>query len=99
MYLSLLSVEDVEDFYIIEFMVTGFLSFGAGGFMMYRILQELQDLNLGICRAVSIKTHAIHERDHGLDALAGKVAAVSELVREVGSNMEKLSAQVGGNDP
>lgn len=37
----LLSVEDVRDNYVIGFMVTGFLLFGAGGFLVYYKFCEL----------------------------------------------------------
>ena len=38
--LSILSVEDVEDVYIIGIMVTGFLLYGAGGVLFYRKVKK-----------------------------------------------------------
>ncbi|MED6285378.1 hypothetical protein CHARACLAT_028693 [Characodon lateralis] len=34
--LTTMSVEDVEDLYIIGFLITGFLLFGVGGYLAYR---------------------------------------------------------------
>lgn len=69
-------------------MVSGFLLFGVGGFLVYCRLQKLAvaigklpDLYKGINHAVNIQTHGLHKQNHTLDTLNGKLAAVSELVR------------------
>lgn len=58
-----MSAEDVEDIYIIGFMITRFLLFGAGGFLVYRTFQKqsapvgkLSDLYKGMCCAVNTPT-------------------------------------------
>lgn len=54
--LLLLSMEEVDDIYIIGFVVTRFVLFGAGAFLMYHKLQELlpaigkvPDMHKGMC--------------------------------------------------
>ena len=39
--LAILSVEDVEDVYIIGMMITGFLLFGGCGFLFYRKVSKV----------------------------------------------------------
>lgn len=58
--LLLLSVQVVDDIYVIGFLVSGFLLFGAGGFLMYckffalsAAIGKLPDLHMGMCRDVS----------------------------------------------
>ena len=75
--LSILSVEDVEDVYIIGIMVTGFLLFGAGGVLFYRkvkkaiaaysALQKLPANFEALGRAVNTQTQAMCEQNRGLN--------------------------------
>lgn len=91
MCVLLVFVEGLGYFFVIGFIVTGFLLFGAEGYLMYHKLQELlvaigqlRSLHKGMCCAMSTQTHALYKQNHRLDALAGKLSAVSELVGEVG---------------
>ncbi|MED6292214.1 hypothetical protein CHARACLAT_031338 [Characodon lateralis] len=64
--LTTMSVEDVEDLYIIGFLITGFLLFGVGGYLAYRKIRKtsaavqstpkLPGMFEGIFRALSIQT-------------------------------------------
>ncbi len=95
--LSILSVEDVEDVYMIE-IITGFLLFGFGSFLFYRKLRKMQVAILaneklsimmeGMSRAVNTQTQAICE-------LNRKQTAISKLLSKMDDNKEKLSAQLG----
>ncbi|MEQ2247026.1 hypothetical protein ILYODFUR_005092, partial [Ilyodon furcidens] len=38
--LTTMSVEDSEDVYIFGFLLTGFLLFGAGGYLTYRVIRK-----------------------------------------------------------
>ncbi|KAJ8254339.1 hypothetical protein COCON_G00209510 [Conger conger] len=68
--LSILSVEDIEDVYIIGIMITGFLLFGFGGFLVYRKVRKalaavlaIEKLPVfeGMCRIMNTQTQAIGE--------------------------------------
>lgn len=52
-------------------------------------IYKLPDLHMGMCRTISAKTHATHERNRvRLDALTANLAAVSELVQRMYNVME-----------
>lgn len=79
-----LSIEDVEGAYITGLMVTGFLLFGASGFLMYRKIQKmlaailtivrLSDLCEGLCCAFNILTQALCEQNCRLVVVPGSFA-------------------------
>lgn len=81
-----------------------FLLFGAGGFLADRKFPELlvaigklAVLHMGICCAVSAQTQASHKLNCvRRDNLFANTAAVSELVRKIKLNLEKLSARAAG---
>ena len=88
--LSILSVEDVEDVYIIGIMVLGFLLFGAGGFLFYRkgkkaiaAYSALRRLPVNfdtLGRAVNTQTQAMCEQNRGLNR---KVDLIMEKLNNV----------------
>ena len=47
--LAPLYMEDTEDVYIFSFLITGFLLFGLGGYLMYRKIQKLEGSN-SLCK-------------------------------------------------
>ena len=66
--LAILSVEDVEDVYIIGLMIAGFLLFGGCGFLIYHKVSkamatysafEKLPAMVGLCRVVDTQTHAL----------------------------------------
>ena len=81
--LAILSVEDVEDVYIIGMMLAGFLLFGGCGFLFYRkvskvmaaysafeklpVIIGLQSNIAGLCRMADTQTHASGELNRKLD--------------------------------
>ncbi|KAK5618185.1 hypothetical protein CRENBAI_021053 [Crenichthys baileyi] len=77
--LTTMSVEDVEDLYIIGFLITGFLLFGVGGYLAYRKIckisaavqstPKLPGMFEGIFRALSTQTDMLREQNHKLDAI------------------------------
>ncbi len=89
MCLSILSVEDVEDVYMIGIMITGFLLFGFGGYLFYRKFRKMQAALLaneklpimmeGMCRAVNSQTQATCE-------LNRKQTATFELLSKMDDN-------------
>ena len=76
--LAILSVEDVEDVYIIGIMITGFLLFGVCGLLFYRkarkamaacsVIEKLPVI-VGLCRATNTQTHAMCELNRKQDGL------------------------------
>ncbi|KAK5620860.1 hypothetical protein CRENBAI_017562 [Crenichthys baileyi] len=77
--LTTMSVEDVEDLYIIGFLITGFLLFGDGGYLAYRKIcktsaavqstPKLPGMLEGIFRALSTQTDMLREQNRKLDAI------------------------------
>ncbi|MEQ2282331.1 hypothetical protein AMECASPLE_039456 [Ameca splendens] len=75
------SVEDVEDLYIIGFLITGFLLFGVGGYLVYRKIcktsaafqstPKLPGMSEGIFRALSTQTDMLREQNRKLAAFPG----------------------------
>lgn len=96
--LLILSVEDVEDVYIIGIMITCILLFGVSSFLIYRKVQKtlaallaiekLPVMTEGTCRAVNTQTQVICEFNR-------KLGAIPELLRKMDANLEKLSARLG----
>ena len=88
MCLAILSVEDVEDVYIIGMMITGFLLFGGYRFLFYRKLSKamavysafeklpaivgLQSNIAGLCRMADTQTHALGKLNRKLDTILAK---------------------------
>ncbi|MED6234504.1 hypothetical protein ATANTOWER_032071 [Ataeniobius toweri] len=77
--LSILSVEDVEDVYTIGCLITGFLLFGAGGYLAYReilktsaavlAIVRLPGMYDGICRVINTQTEMLRELNRRLDVI------------------------------
>uniref|UniRef100_A0A096M5I1 Uncharacterized protein n=1 Tax=Poecilia formosa TaxID=48698 RepID=A0A096M5I1_POEFO len=77
--LTMLSVEDVEDVYMIGFMITGFLLKGVGGYLghwkFWKIpaavlaTSRLPGMVDGICRAINTQTEMTRELSHRLGAI------------------------------
>ncbi|MED6269464.1 hypothetical protein CHARACLAT_033393 [Characodon lateralis] len=76
--LTTMSVEDAEDVYIFGFLMTGFLLFGAGGYLTYRVSSKtwaaVQSTKLpamldGICRAINAQTELLRELSCKLDTV------------------------------
>ena len=80
--LAILSVEDVEDVYIIGIMITGFLLFEVCWFLFYRKASkamaaysaiEKLPVIVGLCRAADTQTHAMCEQNRKLDTILVKL--------------------------
>ncbi|MEQ2315305.1 hypothetical protein AMECASPLE_020956 [Ameca splendens] len=69
----MMSVQDVEDVYIIGFLITGFLLFVVCGYLAYReigktsaavlAIARLPGLCEGICRAINTQTEMLREQN------------------------------------
>ncbi|MED6246807.1 hypothetical protein ATANTOWER_023901 [Ataeniobius toweri] len=93
--LTMMSVEDMEDVYIIGFLITGFLLFGVG-YLAYRKIWKtsaavlatarLPSLCEGICRAINTQTEMLREQNRKLDVILQdrRLAAVPGLRGEMG---------------
>ena len=91
--LSILSVEDVEDVYIIGIMITGILLFGVSSFLIYRkvrkmlaallAIEKLPVITEGMCRAANTQTQALGELNRKLDELNRKLDAVLDQNRKL----------------
>ncbi|MEQ2246297.1 hypothetical protein ILYODFUR_036950 [Ilyodon furcidens] len=78
-YLTTMWVEDAEDVYIFGFLITGFLLFGAGGYLTYRVssktwaavqsIPKLPAMLGGICRAINAQTELLRELSRKLDTV------------------------------
>ncbi|MED6273386.1 hypothetical protein CHARACLAT_005790 [Characodon lateralis] len=74
-----MSVEDVEDVYIIGFLIKEFLLFGVCGYLAYCQIEKtsatvltivrLPGLCEGICRAINTKTEMLREQNCKLDVI------------------------------
>ncbi|MED6274853.1 hypothetical protein CHARACLAT_020577 [Characodon lateralis] len=77
--LSIMSVEDVEDMYIIGCLISGFPLFGVSGYLEYREIRRMSAAVLaivrlpgmcdGIFRAISIQTEMLRELNRRLDVI------------------------------
>ena len=85
MYLAILSVEDVEDVYIIGIMITGFLLFEVCWFLFYRKASkamaaysaiEKLPVIVGLCRATNTQTRAMCELNRKQDGLIRKLDTI-----------------------
>ncbi|MED6281793.1 hypothetical protein CHARACLAT_025492 [Characodon lateralis] len=78
-YLSIMSVEDVEDMYIIGCLISGLQLFGVSGYMAYREIRRMSAAVLaivrlpgmcdGIFRAISTQTEMLRELNRRLDVI------------------------------
>ncbi|MEQ2235131.1 hypothetical protein ILYODFUR_038490 [Ilyodon furcidens] len=76
-YVTTMSVEDVEDVYIFGLLITGFLLFGVGGYLAYRVIrkrwaavQSIPKLSVmldGVCRAINTQTEMLRQQNRKLD--------------------------------
>ena len=71
-----LYIQDTEDVYIFGLMITGFLLFGAGGYLVYRKIRKLDGSN-SLCK------------DGMIRALNGLSATLGELTRRQDANLEQ----------
>ncbi|MEQ2297489.1 hypothetical protein AMECASPLE_035184 [Ameca splendens] len=77
--LTTMSVEDVQDVYIFGLLITGFLLFGVGGYLAYRVIrkmwaavQSIPKLPVmldGVCRAINTQTEMLREQNHKLGTI------------------------------
>ncbi|MED6268322.1 Cyclin-dependent kinase 16 [Characodon lateralis] len=87
--LTTMSVDDVEDLYIIGFLITGFLLFGVGGYLAYRKIcktsaavqstPKLPAMFEGIFRALSSQTDMLREQNRKLDAILEQNCSLAAL--------------------
>ncbi|MED6254353.1 hypothetical protein ATANTOWER_023847 [Ataeniobius toweri] len=78
-YLTTMSVEDIENMYIFGLLITGFLLFGVGGYLAYRVIrktwaavQSIPKLPVmldGVCRAINTQTEMLREQNRKLDMI------------------------------
>ncbi|KAK5618642.1 hypothetical protein CRENBAI_014604 [Crenichthys baileyi] len=105
--LSILSVEDVEDVYIIECLITGFLLFGVAGYLAYQEIRKTSAAVLaiarlpcmydGICRAINTQTEMLRELNRRLDVILTqdhREVVVPRLVVEWDKSWRKLFARI-----
>lgn len=97
--LSILSVEDVEDIYLFGFMIIGFLLIGAGGYLFYRKIRKVLEGQSGLSAALTVHSastegtgRAVNTQTQAVCELNRNQVAITELLRKVDNNMEKLSA-------
>ncbi|MED6240601.1 hypothetical protein ATANTOWER_024233 [Ataeniobius toweri] len=93
---TMMSVEDVEDVYIIGFLIAGFLLFGVCGYLAYHeigktlaavlAIARLPGLCEGICRAINTQTEMLMEQNCKLDVILQdrRLAVVPGLTGEMG---------------
>ncbi|MEQ2281352.1 hypothetical protein AMECASPLE_029365 [Ameca splendens] len=77
--LTTMSVEDEEDVYIFGLLITGFLLFGVGGYLAYRVIRKtwaavqsfpkLPAMLDGVCRAINTQTEMLREQNRSLAAV------------------------------
>ncbi|MEQ2224058.1 hypothetical protein ILYODFUR_003556 [Ilyodon furcidens] len=94
--LSIMSVEDVEDMYIIGCLISGFLLFGVSGYLAYREIRIMSAAVLAIVRVpgmcdgifrASTQTEMLREQNRRLDVILiqdRRQVAVPGLRREIG---------------
>ncbi|MED6275485.1 hypothetical protein CHARACLAT_026935, partial [Characodon lateralis] len=78
-FLTTMSVADIENVYIFGLLITGFLLFGVGGYLAYRVIQKMWAAVLsipklpamldGVCRAINTQTEMLREQNHKLDTI------------------------------
>ncbi|MED6278848.1 hypothetical protein CHARACLAT_028240 [Characodon lateralis] len=77
--LTTMSVEDIEDVYILGLLITGSLLFGDGGYLAYRVIRKtwaavqsipkLPAMLDGVCRAINTQTKMLREQNRKLDTI------------------------------
>ncbi|MEQ2288581.1 hypothetical protein AMECASPLE_024119 [Ameca splendens] len=77
--LTTMLVEDVEDVYIFGLLITGFLLFGVGGYLTYRVIRKtwaavqsipkLPAMLDGGCRAINTQTEMLSEQNCKLETI------------------------------
>ncbi|MED6272676.1 hypothetical protein CHARACLAT_032832 [Characodon lateralis] len=77
--LTTMSVEDIENVYIFGHLITGFLLFGVGGYLVYRVIRKtwtavqsipkLPAVLDGVCRAINTQTEMLREQNRNLAAV------------------------------
>ncbi|MED6245783.1 hypothetical protein ATANTOWER_008033 [Ataeniobius toweri] len=77
--LTTMLVEDIEDLYIFGLLITGFLLFGVGGYLAYRVIRKtwaavqsipkLPAMLDGVCRAINTQTEMLREQNCNLDTI------------------------------
>ncbi|MED6279286.1 hypothetical protein CHARACLAT_032879 [Characodon lateralis] len=99
-FLTMMSVEGVEDVYKIRFLITGFLLFGVYGYLVYReigktsavalAIARLPGLFEGICRAINTQTEMLREQNSKLDVILQdcRLAAVPGLSSDLANDQE-----------
>ncbi|MEQ2253337.1 hypothetical protein ILYODFUR_031040 [Ilyodon furcidens] len=80
--LTTMSVEDAEDVYIFGFLITGFLLFGAGGYLTYRVSSKTW-----------AAVHSIPKLPAMLDGIYKAINAQTELLREVSRKLDTVLEQ------
>ncbi|MEQ2282522.1 hypothetical protein AMECASPLE_001564 [Ameca splendens] len=78
-YLTTMSVEDIENVYIFALLIIGFLLFGVGGYLAYRVIRKtwaavqsvpkLPAMLDGVCRVINIQTGKLREQNRKLDTI------------------------------
>ncbi|MEQ2253421.1 hypothetical protein ILYODFUR_031909 [Ilyodon furcidens] len=88
--LTTMSVEDVENVYIFGLLITGFLLFGVGGYLAYRVIRKtwaavqsvpkLPAMLDGVCRAINTQTEMLREQNHKLDTILEQNHSLTAVV-------------------
>lgn len=92
--LSILSVEDVEDVYLIGIMITGFLLFGAGSILIYRKMPKALAALIGKLPAIEGTGRAVNTQTQAICELNRKLDAIGSQIRMTDTNLEKLSVRL-----
>ncbi|KAK5623125.1 hypothetical protein CRENBAI_019337 [Crenichthys baileyi] len=77
--LAMMSVEDMENVYMFGLLITGFLLFGVGGDLAYRVIckmwaavqsiPKLPAMLDGVCRRINTQTEILREQNRKLDTI------------------------------
>ncbi|MEQ2241953.1 hypothetical protein ILYODFUR_030657 [Ilyodon furcidens] len=77
--LTTMLVENIENVYIFGLLITGFLLFGVGGYLAYRVIHKtwaavqsipkLPAMLDGVSRAINTQTEMLREQNHELDTI------------------------------
>ncbi|KAK5615621.1 hypothetical protein CRENBAI_024316, partial [Crenichthys baileyi] len=77
--LTTMSVKDVDDVYIFGLLITGFLLFGVGGYLVYRMIcktwaavqsiPKMPAMLDGVWRAINSQTEMLREQNGKLDMI------------------------------
>ncbi|KAK5605918.1 hypothetical protein CRENBAI_003653 [Crenichthys baileyi] len=63
--LTIMSVEDVEDVYTFELLITGFRLFGVGGYLAYRVIRK----TWAAVQSINTQTEMLREQNRKLDTI------------------------------